>query len=169
MEYGFDVERALEGEGVYEELDLLELPVGLLYDDEDSEKRELLVVPFDAGNGSGLALKFRSNLFRGSGDANPVSGLTFVIFSSLLLGSGDFCLTSKIVVALLATEEDSFAMVLDISCTVSLRRGTWRSSSNCVLKLSAATLASNLLEVPEAGPAKPVSNRLRPRFAGLAL
>ena len=105
-------------------------------------------------------------------EAYPVSGLAFVIFSSLRLGSGDFCLTSKTVVALLATEEeDSLAMVLDISCTVSLRRGMWRSSSNCVLKLSAATLASNLLEVPKeaAGPAEPVSKRLRPRFAGLAL
>ena len=103
-------------------LDLLELTVGLLYEDEGSEKRELLV-PFDVGNGSGLALKFRSNLFRGSGDAYPVSGLTLTLFSSFRLGSGVFCLTSKIVVALLATEEDSLAMVLVISCTVSLRRG----------------------------------------------
>jgi len=131
LEYGFDVERAVEGEGVYVVLDLLELPVGLLKDDEESEKRELLVVPFDAGNGSGLALKFRSNLLRGScTEAYPVSGLAFVIFSSLRLGSGDFCLTSKIVVALLATDEVSLAIVLDISCTVSLRRGMWRSSSN---------------------------------------
>lgn len=137
-----------------------------LYVETIGSEKWTLLFALDAGkNASGLALKFRSNFLDSAGDLKRSS--TVVALFVIGVGSYFFLTCSgdgrvAVAVRVLAAESVMWPPLV-VSCTVSLRRGTWCSMENWVRRVSAATLALVL------SPAEGDSNRLRASVAGRAL